>query len=101
MQHREADDGASRHGLDATIRGGFGSFPLSHRSRNRMGTLPSPKDGHPKEYRIWHAVIGFLHKKDGNDETAKKHWIEALRCTHSRAEQELLRRRIESCRTTC
>jgi RNA polymerase sigma factor (sigma-70 family) len=53
---------------------------------------------HPKGYPIWHAVLGFLHKKNGNDNAAMQHWVAALSCTHSRAEQELLRRRIESCK---
>ncbi|MEQ1830353.1 MAG: sigma-70 family RNA polymerase sigma factor [Pirellula sp.] len=56
-----------------------------------------PQEQQPKEYPIWHAVIGFLQHKNGNMLLAKEHWVEALRCTHSRAEQELLRRRIASC----
>jgi RNA polymerase sigma factor (sigma-70 family) len=61
-----------------------------------VGQIPDSQ--HPKDYPIWNAVLGFLHHRDGNLEQAKKHWLEALACTHSRAEQELLRRRIESCR---
>jgi predicted RNA polymerase sigma factor len=51
----------------------------------------------PKGYPMWFAVIGFFYYSDGNFEEAKNHWGEALKCTHSRAEQELLRRRIALC----
>ena len=56
-----------------------------------------PESEHPVDYPIWHAVLGYLHHRNGDLVVAKQQWTIALGCTHSRAEQELLRRRIASC----
>jgi RNA polymerase sigma factor (sigma-70 family) len=56
-----------------------------------------PEEVQPKNYPLWSAVLGHLHHRDGNTQAAKQHWQQALSCTHSRAEQELLRRRIAAC----
>lgn len=57
-----------------------------------------PMEYRPKDFAMWHAVMGFIFFKNGEHDAAKTEWVQSLSCTHSRAEQELLRRRIAMCR---
>src|SRR5262249_8092698 len=55
-----------------------------------------PKDIVPTRYPGWHVVIGEFHFRLGQHAAATHAWQEALRLTTARADQEFLRRRLES-----
>jgi RNA polymerase sigma-70 factor (ECF subfamily) len=55
-----------------------------------------PKDIVPTRYPGWHVVMGEFHFRLGQHAAATHAWQEALRLTTARADQEFLRRRLES-----
>src|SRR5262245_19791262 len=55
-----------------------------------------PKEVVPTRYPGWHVGIGELHFRLGRHAAAALAWQEALRLTTARADQEFLRRRLES-----
>lgn len=82
------------HALNRAVAEAFLQGPRA--GLDRLAEVP-PRDV-PARYPGWHAVIGELHFRLGEHEAARMAWLEALRWTTSRTDQDLLQSRIDDCR---
>lgn len=65
-----------------------------HGPRSAIHWLHSSHSSGPDQYHLWPAVLGELHRRTGETETARKYFEEALTLCTSSAEQALLRKRL-------